>query len=209
MMNQYKAFLFDLDGVLIDSEREYTRIWETIEKRFPTGVPDFARKIKGTTLDSILGTYFPQPEVRKQVEEMLYRLEGEMVYTFCEGAPTLLSQLRDAGKLLALVTSSNDRKMQHLYRDLPEIKEFFSVIIDESQVTRSKPDPQGYLLAADRLRVPTGECVVVEDSLQGVRAGKAAGAYVIGVAGTLPADTLRADADLVVYSIGEVCDLIA
>lgn len=89
------ACLFDLDGVLIDSERMYTKIWEAIEKEFPTGVENFAYKIKGTTLEDILDRYFPDPEIRKKVTSEIYRLEGMMIYGPKPGAMELLDALKD------------------------------------------------------------------------------------------------------------------
>lgn len=198
------AFLFDLDGVLIDSEREYTRIWQTIEERFPTGVQNFTKKIKGTTLPNILDTYFPDSEVRSQVEKMLYELEQKMIYTYCPGAKEFLDKLKTRGIRMALVTSSNDIKMRHLYRDIPEIRSYFVKIIDDRCVTRSKPDPQGYLLGAEACEENPCKCVVVEDSLQGVKAGEAAGAFVIGVEGTLPAETIAPHCRQVVSNLTQV-----
>ena len=73
------ACLFDLDGVLVDSERIYTKIWEAIERQWPTGIENFAYKIKGTTLEDILERYFPE-DVRNEVTNELIRLEGMMIY---------------------------------------------------------------------------------------------------------------------------------
>lgn len=198
------AFLFDLDGVLIDSERTYTRIWEKIEEDYPSGVANFTTRIKGTTLENILTNYFPAPQVRAHVEDLLYKLEAEMRYEYCEGAHELLEKLKLRDIPMALVTSSNKRKMDHLYRDIPGIRSYFVDIIDDEKVTRSKPDPQGYLLGAEAAGVAPRYCAVVEDSLQGVRAGRAAGAYVIGVAGTLPKETLQGECDLLIEHLTEI-----
>lgn len=200
-IHDYKAFLFDLDGVLVDSEREYTRIWNLINEEFPTGVEDFARKIKGTTLESILDTYYPDPEVRKNVERRLYEEEARMRYYYCPGAEEFLQYLQTQGIPCAIYTSSNHLKMEHLYRDIPDIKQYFKAIVTGDDVTASKPDPEGYILAARRLGVDPKEAVVVEDSLQGVKAGRAAGGGVIGVAGTLPPVTLAPYSNVVVENL--------
>lgn len=182
--------LFDLDGVLVDSEREYTLIWERINKEFPTDVPNFAERIKGTTLENILSLHYPDPEVRKNVERRLLEEESKMVYRYCPGAHELLEDLRRSNVPMALFTSSNEIKMDHLYNDIPGIKDYFDVIITGDMVKHSKPDPEGYLKAARELGLKNGKWVVVEDSLQGVKAGKASGGSVMGVAGTLPAEVL-------------------
>ncbi len=76
----YKAALFDLDGVLIDSETLYTRFWEKVGREHHLPSPTFAYDIKGTTLTDILTTYFPDPEVRKDIDRMLHEFENEIVY---------------------------------------------------------------------------------------------------------------------------------
>lgn len=199
--NKNIACLFDLDGVLVDSERLYTKIWEAIEKKWPTGIDNFAYKIKGTTLDDILNRYFPDPEIRNMVTKELYRLEGLMVYGPKAGAMELLDTLRERGIAKALVTSSNNLKMEHLWKDMPELKEEFETIITGDEVHNSKPDPEGYLTASSHVEVEPHRCAVFEDSLQGVKAGKAAGAYVIGVSGTLKAEDIAPYCDMVVDTL--------
>lgn len=200
------AFLFDLDGVVIDSEREYTRIWSRISEEFPTGVEDFACRIKGTTLEKILETYYPDSEVRKKVEKRLYEEEAKMHYEYCEGAREFLTYLRENRVPMALYTSSNQYKMRHLYEDRPELASFFDVIVTSELVHHSKPDPEGYLIAADKLGFKPAECCVVEDSLQGVKAGRRAGGKVVGVAGTMTPGTLRPYSDIIVKDLTELID---
>lgn len=196
--------LFDLDGVLVDSEREYTLIWERINKEFPTDVPNFAERIKGTTLENILFLHYPDPEVRKNVERRLLEEESKMVYRYCPGAHELLEDLRRSNVPMALFTSSNEIKMDHLYNDIPGVKDFFDVIITGDMVRHSKPDPEGYLKAARELGLKNGKWVVVEDSLQGVKAGKASGGSVMGVAGTLPAKVLEPYCNEVVETLNGI-----
>lgn len=197
------ACLFDLDGVLVDSERIYTKIWEAIECQWPTGIENFAYKIKGTTLEDILERYFPD-EVRDKVIRELIRLEGMMVYAPLPGAIEFIDSLRSCDIPIALVTSSNGLKMEHLWTDMPGFKEKFDVIITGDEVKCSKPDPEGYLAAAKALGVDPQRCAVFEDSLQGVKAGKAAGAYVVGVAGTLKAEDIAPYSNTVVDAVAEV-----
>lgn len=196
--------LFDLDGVLIDSERLYTKIWEAIELQWPTGIDNFAYKIKGTTLEDILDHYFPDPKVQAEVVKELYRLEGLMIYEPLPGAVEFIDKLRERDIPVALVTSSNSKKMEHLWSDMPRFKEKFDVIITGDEVSRSKPDPEGYLTAARVIGMLPERCVVFEDSLQGVKAGRAAGSYVVGVAGTLRAEDIAPYSDIVVNAVADV-----
>ncbi len=195
--------LFDLDGVLVDSERLYTKIWESIEKQWPTGVDNFAYKIKGTTLEDILARYFPE-DIRGKVTEELIRLEGMMIYGPLPGAIDFLDKLRERNIPLALVTSSNNLKMEHLWHDMPDFRSKFNIVITGDVVTNSKPDPEGYLKAAHGIGVNPARCAVFEDSLQGVKAGRAAGAFVVGVAGTLKAEDIAPFCDVVVNAVAEV-----
>lgn len=201
--NQPIGCLFDLDGVLVDSERIYTKIWESIERQWPTGIENFAYKIKGTTLEDIMAKYFPA-EIHEEVTRELLRLEGMMVYSPMEGAIEFLDGLKARGIPIALVTSSNDLKMAHLWQDMPDLKDKFNLVITGDLVSRSKPDPQGYLMAAEGIGVEPERCAVFEDSLQGVKAGRAAGAYVVGVAGTLKAEVIAPYCDVVVSAVAEV-----
>lgn len=201
MDNKQIAFLFDLDGVIIDSETEYTKIWSHINEVYPTGVEDFARKIKGTTLTNILDRYYPDFETRGNVEQLLYREEQAMDYRYCTGAHEFLKELEKAGVPRAIVTSSNDEKMAHLYDQIPTFREDFDRIVDATMVKHSKPNPEGYLLGAEKLGVDIRHCAVVEDSMQGTLAGRNSGAYVIGVAGTLPAEAIAANCDIVVENL--------
>lgn len=202
-MRDIKAVLFDLDGVLIDSEAQYTRIWADIDYAFPTGVPDLPHVIKGTTLPSILSTYF-RAEDHSAITAMLRDNERRMVYEYCLGAEELLHKLRSAGVRTVIVTSSKKEKMANVWRQLPGLRGLVDAVVDADSVTRSKPDPQGYLLGADAVGVTPQQCVVVEDSLQGITAGKRAGCKIIGLTGTFGRPAIeQSEADVVLDSLEE------
>lgn len=197
------GFLFDLDGVLIDSEKEYTRIWQRIGERFPTGFVDFAIRIKGQTLPEILGTYYP-PELHGEVTDMLNEMEQRMHYDYLPGARETLEILNSMGLGCALVTSSNEVKMRHLREELPELEGYFGAIVTADKISRSKPDPEGYLLGARLLGADPCHCAVFEDSAQGARAGRAAGAYVVGLTTTLPESDIRAHCDRIAATLADI-----
>ena len=197
------AFLFDLDGVIIDSERSYSRFWKEISEIYPTGIPDFERVIKGTTLTDILQRYFPD-SVRADVERRCWELESVIKYGYEEGARELLIELKRRGIPAVMVTSSDRVKMDHLWLQLPDLKDYFAEIIDGDMVTRSKPDPEGYLKAASLVNTDPRKCVVFEDSLTGVQAGKQSGAYVVGMTQTLGVDKISPFADEVLDSLTEL-----
>lgn len=197
------GFLFDLDGVLIDSEREYTRIWTEIDGKFPTGIKDFALQIKGQTLPEILNKYFPEKD-HPAVTDMLNRMEQQMKYPWLPGAKELLESINRNGYKAVLVTSSNDMKMRHLREERPELEGYFFDIVTADKISKSKPDPEGYLLGARMLGIEPEHCVVFEDSAQGVHAGHDAGAYVIGLTTTLPEEKLRKYCNRIVTTLADV-----
>ncbi len=209
------AALFDLDGVLIDSETTYTEIWEDIDRRFPTGIANFALRIKGTTLPDILSTYYPDLEMRSEVVELLKKSEDDMAYPLFDGVIDFLDELKANDIPAAIVTSSNARKMERLFASLPGFRDYFDAVITDADVTHSKPHPEGYLSAAGRLgRNPGRHCFVFEDSLAGLAAGNAAGASVIALSTTNPADMLAGRAHRVIgsfreFSVSEMSDMAA
>lgn len=198
-----KAVLFDLDGVLLDTEGIYTEFWQGMGDRFGLDA-DFAYKIKGTTLTNILGTYFPEPEVQSWIRARLVEQERNMQYRLFDGALELLQNLKDAGVRTAVVTSSNAAKMRHVMAELPALARRIDTLVVDEDVTASKPDPQGYLLAAKRLEADAPHFAVVEDSLHGLEAGRRAGGIVVGIATTNPLDVVAGRSDIAVNTIGEL-----
>ncbi len=196
--------LFDLDGVLIDSENEYTRIWSEVHRRFPTPLTDMPHRIKGMTLDNIIATYYEADGLGDKVRETLHILEAGMKYEWLPGARDFVEWLVELNIPRVLVTSSDSKKMDHLREELPELEGMMTDLVTADKISKSKPDPEGYLLAAKLIGANPGNCAVFEDSLQGVKAGRASGAYVIGIAGTLPASVIGPYCDLVVNNLGEI-----
>ncbi|MDY4932683.1 MAG: HAD family phosphatase [Candidatus Onthomorpha sp.] len=195
---KYKAFLFDFDGVIADTEHYYTDFW-TIQGRiyFPD-MPDFANQIKGRSLKTIYEDYFScLPKARKQIEQALKAQEADMKYPLVSGAAEFLQLSRQYVKI-ALVTSSSESKMQHVYEQLPFIRESFDVIITAADIIRSKPSPECYLLAAESLGVTPDECVVFEDSEAGIQSAKNAGMKIAALATTLSRQTLMPLADTII-----------
>ena len=197
------GILFDLDGVLLDSEGQYSIFWDKMEKTFPTGVPDFASYIKGFHLTRILG-YFADDEIRNQVLTELLEFERNMKYEFFPGALTFVKMLRDAGIPMAIVTSSDRKKMQALYSQYPEFPSLFDQIITGDMVTKAKPDPECFLLGAQRIGVDIKNCIVFEDSRNGLIAARESGASVIGITTTLKPEDVIPLCDLNAAAVSEL-----
>lgn len=199
IMKEFGA-LFDLDGVLIDSERLYTQFYNRLGAEYGLE-EDFALKIKGSTIEKILSTYFPAPEDSAAALKQLNEFEANMEYPICEGVIELLEELRASGIPAVIVTSSSENKMERLYSQHPHLSDYFEAIITGSDVKRSKPDPEGYLLAAARINRRPEDCFVFEDSLSGLQAGIASGAVVVGLTTTLPEERLKGKAHLLIDSL--------
>ena len=195
--------LFDLDGVLLDSEGKYSIFWGQIDQEYPTGVENFASYIKGFHLSRILN-YFDSDEVRQQILDKLSAFERETKYEFFPGALDYVKRLRDAGIPMAIVTSSDRKKMQSLYSQYPEFPTLFNHIITGDMVTKAKPDPDCFLMGAKMLGLDIKDCIVLEDSRNGLIAGRSSGARVIGVATTLSTEAVSQLSDMTVDAVRQL-----
>lgn len=202
-MTTKRAALFDLDGVLIDSETLYTGFWQEMDRRYPTGVKDFAHIIKGSTLPRIFETYFPDLKVRDEITSLLAEFEADMPARLFPGICGMIESLRTAGFATAIVTSSNHQKMQKLFDRIPQLKKLADVVLTDADVTKSKPDPEGYRRAAERLGCRPADCVVFEDSFAGIEAGRRAGGKVVGVATTNAYDKIAPLVDMTVRNTAD------
>lgn len=196
-INKYIA-LFDLDGVILDTETQYTIFWDEEGKR-RLDIDNFCSRIKGQTLKQIYGKYFPDDEaLTNEVTAELNQFEKDMKFNFITGADSFLKDIRQHGVRTALVTSSNDAKMQNVYRAHPDFKSMFDYIITADMVSHSKPHPECFLKGMQLLHTDATHTFVFEDSFHGLEAGKRAGAYVVGLATTNPATALEGKADCII-----------
>ena len=183
MERKFKAALFDLDGTLIDTEDQYTVVWGRIARKYRPDIPDLEYIIKGTTLTNILATYF-SPETHEAVIKELDAFEAQMDYTYIDGLEAFIRDLHEHGVKTAVVTSSNVPKMESVYKARPDFKELFNEILTSEDFAESKPSPDCYLRGAARFGAKPEECVVLEDSFNGLKSGKAAGMFVVGLTTT-------------------------
>ena len=203
MTQTKRGVLFDLDGVLLDSEGQYTIFWDQIDKEYPTGIKNFATYIKGFHLSRIL-SYFEGEELRQDIENRSLEFERDTRYVFFPGALDFVRQLHDAGLPMAIVTSSDRKKMMSLYRQHPDFPALFDHIITGDMVVKAKPDPYCYQLGAQMIGVDIKDCIVVEDSRNGLLAGRASGARVVGIATTLDTAAVSELSDLTVATIADL-----
>jgi HAD superfamily hydrolase (TIGR01509 family) len=196
----FKAALFDLDGVVFDTEPQYSVFWGAQCREFHPEHPGLENEIKGQTLTQIYDAWFSGSLEPKQalITERLNAYEAQMKYIYLDGLEDYLRMLRQQGVKTAVVTSSNLPKMQAVYASHPEFHELFDAILTSEDFERSKPDPDCYLKAAGRFGVEPQDCVVFEDSFNGLKSGRAAGMYVVGLATTNAAEAIAPLCDEVI-----------
>ena len=200
----FRAALFDLDGVILDTESQYSEFWGQMGCEFRPDIPNFASRIKGQTLTQIYDTWFSgQEDLQDEITRRLDDYEAHMLYHYIKGARAYAEKLRNEGMHTAIVTSSNLAKMESVYQQRPELRTLFGRILTSEDFTESKPSPQCYLRGAEAFGVQAGECVVFEDSLNGLRAARASGAYVVGLATTLPREVITPLCDWVINDFTE------
>ena len=185
MRKMVKACLFDLDGVVFDTEPLYTLFWRNLDKRLRPNIDNFEHIIKGQTLVQIYDKYFTgEEEKQKEVTTLLYEYEQNMFFNYIVCFEDFVKDVRSKGIKTAVVTSSNLEKMLNVYNKHPEFKGYFDEILTSEDFEESKPSPDCYFKAAARFGVSPKECIVFEDSFNGLRSGIASGARVIGLATT-------------------------
>lgn len=181
-----KAALFDLDGVVFDTEPQYTEFWGSQCRLYHPEHPGLEHEIKGSTLTQIYDRWFSGPLADQQpiITQRLNAFEAQMEFDFIDGFESLIANLHAHGVKTAVVTSSNLPKMESVYRAQPGFKQLFDAILTSEDFEHSKPHPDCYLKAAARFSAQPSECVVFEDSFNGLKSGRAAGMKVVGVATT-------------------------
>ncbi|MCC6617370.1 MAG: HAD family phosphatase [Anaerolineae bacterium] len=189
----YEAILFDMDGVITDTEHTVTAFWERLAARHGVTITssDWLQHIYGVPVLTTLAAVFPMvtAEETQTVFDELEAYELTIPYTEMPGAIEFLRALKAHGIPTAVVTSGDRWKLDEVMRQLG-ITGIFDVTVPVNDITRGKPHPDGYLLAAERLGKAPERCIVFEDSLPGVRAGVASGATCIGVRAPEYAPTL-------------------
>ncbi len=187
-----KAALFDFDGVLVDTERLYDIFWADMGKRHHIPDPNFSKAIKGSTLEGIINKYFADrsEEEKRQIMDESDSYDVNMDFPPMPGSLEFVRMLKQHQVPVALVTSSGDAKLSQAFKQLP-IKDLFDTIVSADRITRGKPDPFCYLLAAKDLGYDPADCLVFEDSFTGIASGKNAGMNVIALSTTNPAEELK------------------
>lgn len=204
--------LFDMDGVLINSEPLHEFTFLELSSQFGRRFEDEAelQQFKGLPEVSIANLFrkiFPtlalaNDEITRLRLELL--LANFHVVEMIEGALEFVKRCRAVGFRLGLTTSAA-QVIQQLAFEKFELSKHFDAVVTGEDITRGKPDPEPYLLTAAKLAQPASACMVVEDAVSGVTSGKAAGCFVVGITTSFSAkDLAAAGADLVLGSFRDL-----
>ena len=190
--------LFDFDGVVMDTEPQYTAFWDKAGLEY-FGVEGFAATIKGQTLVQIFEKHLPgRYEDQKELTVRIDELERNMVFDYIPGALKFITQLKKAGVPMAIVTSSNKVKMQQVFNSHPELLDLMDAILTSEDFARSKPAPDCFLKGMEVLGGTPETTFVFEDSFHGLAAGRASGAFVVGLATTNSRESIVPHCDMVI-----------
>ena len=197
--------LFDFDGVIADTESQYTIFWNKKGKEY-LGLDNFGLMIMGQTFKLIAAGPFKDNlrELYEEIEPELNEFERTMSYEYVPGALEFMQALKAAGIRTAIVTSSHNVKMANAYRAHPELLEVVDRILTSNDFSKSKPDPECFLKGMEVLGGKPEETIVFEDSLHGIAAGRAAGAKVIGLTTTNKSEVLTPLCDMVIDDFTQI-----
>ncbi|GAA5123121.1 HAD family phosphatase [Luteolibacter yonseiensis] len=207
-----RGILFDMDGVLIDSEPIHEKAIIALTAELGDALDDEAilYSFKGAPEKSMAARLLEMyPGQKRTAEEIIRRkieLFAEIFHhvTLVDGAMEFLAKSHAAGRRHGLTTSAS-RATQGQAFDTFGFGKYFDTIVTGEDITRGKPDPEPYLLTAERLGLETRDCIVIEDSINGVLSGKAAGCRVVAITGTFPVEQLlRAGADFIIHGFDEL-----
>jgi len=212
----YKAVVFDMDGVIFDSERAVMQCWKEVASRH--NIPDIEKAIlacTGTTMVrtreimlNLYGADFPYDEYARESSAIFHsRYDGGRL-PMKPGVKELLTFLKERGKKIALASSTRQQVVTDELRDAGII-EYFDRIICGDMVSRSKPAPDIFLKACEELNISPSDSYAIEDSYNGIRAAHAGGLHPIMVPDLLPADEeMQSLAEIVLPSLTSVMEYL-
>lgn len=213
----YNAVVFDMDGVIFDSERAVMQCWKEVASRH--NIPDIEKAIlacTGTTMVrtreimlNMYGADFPYDEYARESSAIFHsRYDGGRL-PMKPGVKELLTFLKERGKKIALASSTRQQVVTDELRDAGII-EYFDRIICGDMVSRSKPAPDIFLKACEELNISPSDSYAIEDSYNGIRAAHAGGLHPIMVPDLLPADEeMQSLAEIVLPSLTSVMEYLA
>ncbi|GAB3977853.1 HAD family hydrolase [Spirosoma terrae] len=207
-----KAVIFDMDGVIVDTNPHHRTAWREYYQRNGKTLSDsdFVQYVSGKHNNDIVAHLFAgQPLTPEEVlrlaheKEALFRELYQPVITPVQGLVDFLKSLKEAGIRTAVATSAPVENLDFVI-DALALRPYFDSLLNESMVNHPKPDPEIYEKAMAQLGVDPADSVIFEDSMTGIQAAKASRARVVGVATTQTPDELRPFVDDVILDFTEM-----
>ena len=203
------GLIFDMDGVIIDNHKFHFKSWQILCKHYgkPLDEEKYKENLNGRTLDQVVKYIFDEPMPDQRVREIgeekeaLYR---KLYQPFIKPVSGLLKLLGEAQKRsIPMVIGTSSPKENVFYTmNGTGIRHYFKGVLDDRAVTQGKPDPEIYMKCARKIGIPNQKCVVFEDAPTGIKAGKAAGSKVVGLATSYTREEL--DAELIIDNFNDI-----
>ncbi len=205
-----KAVIFDMDGVVVDNHKFHFRAWMEFSEKYGFELNEeiYREQFNGKTNRDLFRMIFDEPtdeEIAAYAEEKesLYR---ELYYddlTPHAGLLDFLASLKRNRIKIGLATSAPTENVDWVLDNL-QLRSWFDVIVDGSEVENGKPDPEIYITACDRLEIDPKDCVVFEDALAGLQSANEAGCTTVGIATSHEAWELEGHTEYVIHDFTEV-----
>ena len=183
-----KGVIFDMDGVILDSEKLYVRFWceagrfygFPMEEKHALSIRSMARQLASEKLRGIFGSSFDYDAVRSKRVELMDKYVEENGIELKDGAEDLLMYLKENGYRIALATATPPDRAEK-YLKAHDLYKNFDVTVSASMVSLGKPAPDIYLRAAEMLGLSAQSCLALEDSPNGIRSASSAGCVTVMV----------------------------
>lgn len=209
-----KGAIFDMDGLLFDTEVVYNKSWYEVADRYDLPIHeemlDQLRGTNGVIMNDIINSYLPDVDGTKLIEDVFACAKKTLAQhvPMKDGALEVLSYFKEKKVKLAVASSAPiDLIINNLKK--AEIDFYFDAIVSGQQVSKGKPNPDIFLLAANKLMLNSSDCYVFEDGIHGVEAGVRAGCSTIMIPDLLePTEKERRDCCAIFTSLLEVIDAI-
>ena len=206
-----KAVIFDMDGVIIDSEPIHFEVDMQTMREFGVNISkDELNKYVGTTNEYMLNDLINKYKIQKSIKEILeYKMEltirriKETKINAISGIPELLISLKH-NNIKTAIGSSSPKELIITVIEKFQLGKYFDCIVSGDEVKEGKPKPDIYLEVSKRIGVNPEECIVIEDSRNGVLAAKNAGMKCFGFRNVNSGNQDLSKADIIVYSIRNI-----
>lgn len=192
-----KGAIFDMDGLLFDTEKIYQESWIVMAEEFGlVPHPDFPGAVCGTSgviMEEVVRRYYPTVNEKEFIRRAFRRVEQQVEISVDEkpGVHEILEFFHGKGVKIAVASSSVELL---IWKNLKRagIETYFDTVVCGAQVKRGKPEPDIFLLAARKLGLKPEDCYVFEDGINGVRAGVSAGCVTVMIPDVIePTDEIR------------------